>query len=147
MYKELSNEQQQEMDKVVTLLKNQNSRLEKEYNESVIIHRKVIEDLKQEIARLTWVSDDLSRENEELKKENQDYKEYMIKSSDIIDKLNEENKLLHNELMQNEIKTDNLTREELNKLESENTSGFSKEEYEAYANGFEAYGFNMEEDD
>lgn len=74
MCKELNFEQQQEMDKVVTLLKNQNSRLEKEYNESVIIHRKVIEDLKEEIARLTWVSNDLSRENEELKKENQELK-------------------------------------------------------------------------
>lgn len=114
MCKELSIEQQQEMDKVVTLLKNQNSRLEKEYNESVIIHRKVIDDLKQEIARLTWVSNDLSRENEELKKENQDYKEYMIKSGNIIDKLNEENKLLHKELMQNDLnKYNGMSNEEL----------------------------------
>ncbi|NFT08273.1 hypothetical protein FDF26_14630 [Clostridium botulinum] len=112
--KELSNEQIQEMDKVVGLLKNQNSRLEKEYNESVIIHRKVIDDLKQEIARLTWVSDDLSRENEELKKENQDYKEYMIKSSDIIDTLNEENKLLHNELLHDDLnKYNGMSNEEL----------------------------------
>ncbi|MBY6838631.1 hypothetical protein [Clostridium botulinum] len=114
MCKELSIEQQQEIDKVVTLLKSQNSRLEKEYNESVIIHRKVIDDLKQEIARLIWVSDDLSRENEELKKENQDYKEYMIKSGNIIDKLNEENKLLHKELMQNDLnKYNGMSNEEL----------------------------------
>ncbi|WP_252241704.1 hypothetical protein [Clostridium sp. ZBS18] len=138
MCKELSIEQQQEMDKVVTLLKNQNNKLEKEYNESVIIHRKVIDDLKQEIARLTWVSDDLSRENEELKKENQDYKEYMIKSSDIIDTLNEENKLLHNELMQNNVNISNdLTLDQLRELDKNNNSGFTEEEYEAYANGFE----------
>ncbi|MBN1074645.1 hypothetical protein DVV91_09860 [Clostridium botulinum] len=136
--KELSIEQQQEMDKVVTLLKNQNSRLEKEYNESVIIHRKAIEDLKQEIARLIWVSDDLSRENEELKKENQDYKEYMIKSGNIIDKLNEENKLLHNELMQNDVNiSNNLTLDQLRELDKNNNSGYSDEEYEAYARGFE----------
>lgn len=138
MCKELNFEQQQEMDKVVTLLKNQNNKLAKEYNESVIIHRKVIEDLKQEIARLTWVSDDLSRENEELKKENQDYKEYMTKSSNIIDKLNEENKLLHNELMQNNINiSSDLTLDELRELDKNNNSGFSEEEYKAYARGFE----------
>ncbi|NFH00759.1 hypothetical protein FC831_10610 [Clostridium botulinum] len=114
MCKELSIEQQQEMDKVVNLLKNQNSKLEKEYNESVIIHRKVIDELKAEIARLTWVSNDLSRENEELKKENQDFKEYMIKSSDIIDTLNEENKLLHNKLMRNDLnKYNGMSNEEL----------------------------------
>ncbi|HBJ1650938.1 TPA: hypothetical protein LA460_000157 [Clostridium botulinum] len=138
MCRELTMEQQQEMDKVVNLLKNQNSKLEKEYNDSVIIHRKVIEELKTEIARLTWVSNDLSRENEELKKENQDYKEYMIKSGNIIDKLNEENKLLHNDLMQNNIgASDNLTLDELIELDKNNNSGYTEEDYEAYARGFE----------
>lgn len=137
MCKELTMEQQQEIDKVVNLLKNQNSRLEKEYNESVIIHRKVIDELKSEIARLTLVSDSLRDENEELEKENQDYKEYMIKSSNIIDKLNEENKLLHNNLMQNNTNIpDNLTLDELRELDKNNNSGFTEEEYEVYARGF-----------
>ncbi|MBZ9693220.1 hypothetical protein [Clostridium sp. M14] len=74
MCKELSIEQQQEMDKVVNLLKGEIARLEKDLSYSNIIHHKAIDDYRSEVARLTWVSDSLSEENEELKKENQELK-------------------------------------------------------------------------